>query len=159
VVSVLSTRPKVCGFEPNQGDGFLRVIKIRSTWEVLPEVPCCKILWHVKELLKSHRDRQTKFSFPSPTRSKMSRTAGNQTVLVAVTEVSADRKQASSGGCNRDVSADWKLDSTGRWNRDVSVDRTTSQIRRGPHGQVRPEFESSTDFPNFYFGYSGKAVE
>jgi hypothetical protein len=32
-----------------------------------PEVPCRKILWHVKDLLKSHRDVQTKFSFPSPT--------------------------------------------------------------------------------------------
>jgi len=46
------------------------VIKIRSTpsfgWEVKPEVPCRKILWHVKDLLKSHGDGQTKFSFPSP---------------------------------------------------------------------------------------------
>jgi hypothetical protein len=31
VVSVLATRPKGCGFEPGQGDGFLRAIKIRST--------------------------------------------------------------------------------------------------------------------------------
>jgi hypothetical protein len=31
VVSLLSTGPKVCRFEPGQGDGFLRVIKIRST--------------------------------------------------------------------------------------------------------------------------------
>jgi hypothetical protein len=31
VVSVLATEPKGCGFEPGQGDGFLRVIKIRST--------------------------------------------------------------------------------------------------------------------------------
>jgi hypothetical protein len=31
VVSVLATGPKVCGFEPGQGDGFLRAIKIRST--------------------------------------------------------------------------------------------------------------------------------
>jgi hypothetical protein len=30
-VSVLGTAPKGCGFEPGQGDGFLRVIKIRST--------------------------------------------------------------------------------------------------------------------------------
>jgi hypothetical protein len=31
MVSVLATRPKVCGFEPGQGDWLLRVIKIRST--------------------------------------------------------------------------------------------------------------------------------
>jgi hypothetical protein len=30
VVSVLTTGPKVCGFEPGQGDGFLTAIKIRS---------------------------------------------------------------------------------------------------------------------------------
>jgi hypothetical protein len=57
-------------FEPSQGDGFLRAIKIRSTpsfgCQVKPEVPCRKILWHVKDLLKSHGEGQTKFSFPSP---------------------------------------------------------------------------------------------
>jgi hypothetical protein len=31
VVSVLATGPKGCVFEPGQGDGFLRAIKIRST--------------------------------------------------------------------------------------------------------------------------------
>jgi hypothetical protein len=31
VVSVLATGPKGRGFEPGQGDGFLSVIKIRST--------------------------------------------------------------------------------------------------------------------------------
>jgi hypothetical protein len=31
VVSVLAAGPKGCGFEPGQGDGFLRAIKIRST--------------------------------------------------------------------------------------------------------------------------------
>jgi hypothetical protein len=60
VVSMLATDPKVCGFEPVEGDGFLRAIKIRSTlsfeWEVKPGVPCRKILRHVKELLKSHGD-------------------------------------------------------------------------------------------------------
>jgi hypothetical protein len=30
MVSVLATGPKGCGFESGQGDGFLRVIKIRS---------------------------------------------------------------------------------------------------------------------------------
>jgi hypothetical protein len=56
VVSVLATGPEGHGFEPGQGDGFLRVIKICSTpffgWEVKPEVPCRKILQHIKELLK-----------------------------------------------------------------------------------------------------------
>jgi hypothetical protein len=60
MVSVLATGPKGCGFEPGQGVGFLRAIKIRSTpsfgWEVKPDVPCHKILQHVKYLLKSHGD-------------------------------------------------------------------------------------------------------
>jgi hypothetical protein len=59
VVSVLATGPKGHGFKPGQGDGFLRVIKTRSTpsfgWEVKPEVPCHKILWHVKDLLTYQR--------------------------------------------------------------------------------------------------------
>jgi hypothetical protein len=46
VLSVLATGPKVCGFEPGQGDGFLRVIEILSTssfgWEVKSEVPCLR---------------------------------------------------------------------------------------------------------------------
>jgi hypothetical protein len=58
VVSVLTTGPKGRGFEPDKGDGLLRATKILSTlsfgWEVKPEVPCRKILLHVKELLKSH---------------------------------------------------------------------------------------------------------
>jgi hypothetical protein len=70
VVSVLATGPEVRGFEPGQGDGFLRAVKIRSTasfgWEIIPEVPCRKILLHVKDLLKCHGDGQIKFSFPSP---------------------------------------------------------------------------------------------
>jgi hypothetical protein len=60
VVSVLATGPKGRGFEPGQGVGFLRAIKIRSTssfgWEVKPEFPCLKILQRVKDLLKSHGD-------------------------------------------------------------------------------------------------------
>jgi hypothetical protein len=60
VVSVLGTGPKGHRFEHGQGDGFLSAIKISSTpsfgWEVKLEVPCCKILRHVKDLLKSHRD-------------------------------------------------------------------------------------------------------
>jgi hypothetical protein len=69
VVSVLATGPKGSRLYPGQGDGFLRAIKIQSTpsfgLEVKPEVPCRKILRHVKDLLKSHGDRYTKFSFPS----------------------------------------------------------------------------------------------
>jgi hypothetical protein len=46
VVSVLAAGPKGCGFEPDQGNGFLRAIKIYSTpsfrWEVKPEAPCCR---------------------------------------------------------------------------------------------------------------------
>jgi hypothetical protein len=40
---VLATGPEGRGFEPGQGDGFLRAIKIRSTpsfgWEVKQEGP------------------------------------------------------------------------------------------------------------------------
>jgi hypothetical protein len=40
---VLATGPKGRGFEPGQGDGFLRAIKVCSTyyfgWEVKPEIP------------------------------------------------------------------------------------------------------------------------
>jgi hypothetical protein len=57
---VLATKPKSRGFEPGQGNGFLRVIKIHSTpsfgWEVKPEFPCRKILRHLKDLLKFHGD-------------------------------------------------------------------------------------------------------
>jgi hypothetical protein len=42
VVSVLATSPKGRVFDPGQGDGFLRAIKIRSTpsfgWDIKPEV-------------------------------------------------------------------------------------------------------------------------
>jgi hypothetical protein len=52
MVSVLAIGPKVCGLKPARGDGFLRVIKIRSTLsfggEVKLSAPCCKILMHVK---------------------------------------------------------------------------------------------------------------
>jgi hypothetical protein len=61
VVSVLATGPKGRGFEPGQGDGFLRAIKIRSTlsfgWEIKPEVPCRKILQHVLRSLEVPRGR------------------------------------------------------------------------------------------------------
>jgi hypothetical protein len=58
VVSVLATGPKSLGFESGQGSEFLRAIEVRGTpsfgWEVKPEVPCPKILRHVKDVLKSH---------------------------------------------------------------------------------------------------------
>jgi hypothetical protein len=61
VVSVLSTGPKVFGFEPGQGNGYLRSIKISSTpsfgREVKPEVPCRKIVRLVKDLLEVPRGR------------------------------------------------------------------------------------------------------
>jgi hypothetical protein len=59
VVSLLTTGSKGSVFKPSRGDGFLRAIKIRSTtsfgWEVKPEVPCHKILQHVKDPLTNHR--------------------------------------------------------------------------------------------------------
>jgi hypothetical protein len=45
-----ATGPRGCGFEPGQGDEFLRAITIRSTSKVKLEVSCRKILLHVKEL-------------------------------------------------------------------------------------------------------------
>jgi hypothetical protein len=55
VVSVLATGPNGRGFKLGRDDGFLRAI-IRSTpsfgWEVKPEVPCLKILRHVKDPLR-----------------------------------------------------------------------------------------------------------
>jgi hypothetical protein len=56
MVSVLATGLKGCGFEPGQGDEFLRLIHLLLGWEVKPEVPCRKILRQVKELFKSHGD-------------------------------------------------------------------------------------------------------
>jgi hypothetical protein len=55
VVNVLAAGPKDCGFEPGQSDGFLRVLRIRST-SPKPEVRCCRVLRRVKDLLKSHGD-------------------------------------------------------------------------------------------------------
>jgi hypothetical protein len=55
VVSVLATGPKGLGFKHGHGDGFLRAMKIRSIsffgWEVKPDIPCRKILRHVKDPL------------------------------------------------------------------------------------------------------------
>jgi hypothetical protein len=60
MASVIATGHKGRGFEAGQSDGLLRAIKTRSTpslsWEVKLEVPCRKILFHVKDLLKSHGD-------------------------------------------------------------------------------------------------------
>jgi hypothetical protein len=59
VLGVLDTGPKGRGFKPGRGDGSLRAINIRSTssfgWEVKPEVPCRKILRHVKDPLTYQR--------------------------------------------------------------------------------------------------------
>jgi hypothetical protein len=53
---VLAAGPNGRGFIPGRGDEFLRAIKIRITpslgREVKPEVPCRKILRHVKDPLR-----------------------------------------------------------------------------------------------------------
>jgi hypothetical protein len=53
VVIVLANGPKVCGFKPAEDDGFLTVIKIRSTTsfggEIKPSASCRKILWYGEE--------------------------------------------------------------------------------------------------------------
>jgi hypothetical protein len=55
VVSVLATGLEAHGFKPSRGDIFLRAIKIHSTpsfrWEGKLDVPCRKILQHVKDPL------------------------------------------------------------------------------------------------------------
>jgi hypothetical protein len=59
VVSVLATGPKGNEFKPGRGDALLWAIKIRSTpsslSEVKPDVPCRKILRHVKNPLAYQR--------------------------------------------------------------------------------------------------------
>jgi hypothetical protein len=77
VVSVIATGPKGRGFKLRRGDGFLRVIKVHSTpslgWEVKPEVPCRKILQHVKDQLTYQKYWIRKILIPSsipPTRSR-----------------------------------------------------------------------------------------
>jgi hypothetical protein len=70
VVSVLATGPKGRGFKHGRGDGFLRAIKIRSTpsigWEVKLEVPCHKILRHVKDSLRYQNSHSFVSSFYLP---------------------------------------------------------------------------------------------
>jgi hypothetical protein len=65
--------------EPGQGDGFFKGDKnpqhtFLSDGKQSGKAPFRKILLHVEELLKSHRDEQTKFSFlrPSPTSPEVS---------------------------------------------------------------------------------------
>jgi hypothetical protein len=59
VVRVLATGPKGRGFKPRPKRWIFKGYKIRSTpsfgWEVKPEVPCCKILRHVKDTLRYFR--------------------------------------------------------------------------------------------------------
>jgi hypothetical protein len=59
VASVLATGPIGRGFEPGQGNGYLRAIKIGRTpffgWEVKPKVPCHKILLRAKNLVEVAR--------------------------------------------------------------------------------------------------------
>jgi hypothetical protein len=69
VVSVFATGSNGRGFKPGRGDVSLRAIKIRSTpsfgWEVKPEVPCRKILRHVKDSLTYQRYWISKILVPS----------------------------------------------------------------------------------------------
>jgi hypothetical protein len=91
VVSVLATGPEGRGFELVQGDGFLKTIIILKTssfgWEVKSEVPCRKILRHVKDLLELPREQIDEIiSFAhSPIRSR---------------DVSCDGTARSIGGCH-----------------------------------------------------------
>jgi hypothetical protein len=72
MVSVLSIGPKVGGFKPGGGDGFLRAIKTRRTtsfWEVKPSAPRREILRRVKSqfgTMNKKKLRKVKFivSFP-----------------------------------------------------------------------------------------------
>jgi hypothetical protein len=63
MVSVFAIGPKVRGFKPGQGDGFLRAIQIRSTTsfrgEVTPEALCRKILLHSGSINKNTSQGQT----------------------------------------------------------------------------------------------------
>jgi hypothetical protein len=53
VVIMVVLDPKFVGSDLAKDNGFLTVIKIHSMTaflgEVKPAVPCCKILWHVKD--------------------------------------------------------------------------------------------------------------
>jgi hypothetical protein len=55
-VDMLATGHKGSGFKPGRDNGFLRAIKILSIpslgWEIIPEIPCRKILRHVKNPLR-----------------------------------------------------------------------------------------------------------
>jgi hypothetical protein len=60
VVSVLASGPNGRGFKPGRGDGFLRVIKFRSTTsfglEVKPSAPCREIFRNVEDPLRYDRE-------------------------------------------------------------------------------------------------------
>jgi hypothetical protein len=64
VVSMLETGPNFAG------SNLTEAIKFRIThsfaWEVKPEVPCCKILRHVKDPLRYYRYWYAKFSLLRP---------------------------------------------------------------------------------------------
>jgi hypothetical protein len=65
---VLATGTKGLWFKPGQGDEFLMVIKIHSTfgWEVQLDAPCYQILRHVRDPLTYQRYQYTKFSLLHP---------------------------------------------------------------------------------------------
>jgi hypothetical protein len=64
MVSVLANGPKVHGFKPGRGDGFLKCDRISSTpsfgEEVKASVPCRKILRHVEKITLKHEQRYFK---------------------------------------------------------------------------------------------------
>jgi hypothetical protein len=101
VVSVLATRPKGRRFKHGQGDVILRTIKIRSTtsfgWEVKPEVPCRKILWHVSSWSPTGMNRlNSHFLRLSPTRSRGVSDEG-QSALIDKLGVSPSRSRLLTG--------------------------------------------------------------
>jgi hypothetical protein len=72
MVTMLAIRPKVRGFKPGQGDGFIKATKIcRPSFreEVKLENPCHKILWYVKKITRKYEQKyfaRPNSSFPSP---------------------------------------------------------------------------------------------
>jgi hypothetical protein len=60
MVSVLAIGPKVHGFKPARGSGFLRTIKFRSTpsfgGEFKWQAPCCKTSQHSKNIISTNRN-------------------------------------------------------------------------------------------------------
>jgi hypothetical protein len=97
MVCVLAIGPKVCGFTPRRGVGFLRAIKVHSMpsfgGEVKPPAPCRKILRHVKKSLRSVKKDTSKAQFISF--AKMFLICYYMTLLVGFPESSGGRLRRS----------------------------------------------------------------